>query len=610
MATSTQKKRAIKYLNRDFNSFKRDLIEHLRVYFPNTVADFNEASVGIMFTELVSFIGDNLSFYLDKKFSESFIDTSVERSNIFKHGKQLGFKAFGKTAATGQVDGYLKVPASASSAQIVPDMRYAGTIKKLSKLKSTSGETYETLVDADFSTIDSTDSRFVQVGDRDSTTNEPKTFVLKKTGIDITAGETKTTTFSVGAYESFKTLTLPDDDVLEVIQVTDSEGNEWYEVDYLAQDTVFTGVSNTGDDADDVPYVLKLKSVPYRFVTEYDVSENRMSLIFGTGDAQEFDGDLIPDLGDLTLPLFGKDAFTDFFLDPQNFLKTRTMGLAPVNTTLTVKYRVGGGLSTNTATNTVDTVANSVFDIGDTTLDSATINDVTNSFSVLNSGPIQGGKDELGIDEIKQLISANFAAQSRAVTAEDFVARALSMPSKFGSVFRANARAGSLNKNSVELMVLSQDSGGNVTVAPDDLKTNLKTYISRFRMLTDGIEILDGEIINIGVRFDVLVNRDFNKSEVVATCLDSLKDYFDIEKWQINQPINKTDIIALLASIPGVLSVIDLSINNRVGTFENRTYSTTTHNIKENTQNGIIYCKENAIFEIKYLDKDIQGSAK
>lgn len=609
MATNTTKKRAIRYLNRDFDSFKKDLVEHLRIYFPDTIQDFNESSVGMMITELVSFVGDNMSFYLDKRFNETFIETATEKKNIFRHAKQLGFKPSGKAAATGLIDGFLVVPASASSGETIPDMRYAGIIKRGAQAKSNAGELYETLVDADFSSIDVSNSNLVQVANRDADEN-PTTFALRKVGIDLKAGETKTTTFAVGSYEAFRKLTIAEDDVLEILELTDAEGNEYYEVDFLAQDTIFDGVPNSGEDPSEVPYVLKLRSVPFRFMTEFNIETNRTAIIFGTGDADSFDGELIPDLGDLSLPLFGKDTFTDFFLDPQNFLKTRTLGLAPVNTTLTVKYRVGGGTVTNAGAGEIATVAESTFDIGDSTLDATLIQDVGNSFSVNNPFPIQGGRDELNTEEIRALISAHFASQGRMVNAEDFVARSLSMPSRFGSVFRANARVSALNKNAVELIVLSRNATGQVTEAPGDLKTNLKKYLARFRMLTDAIEILDGEIINAAINFEILTNPDFNKSDVVVNCLETLKEFFDVEVWQINQPINITNIFTKLAAVAGVLSITKIEVSNRVGNYDDRSYSSTSHNIKENTKNGIIYSKENAIFEVKFPNKDITGVAK
>jgi hypothetical protein len=342
LATNTVKKRNIKYLNRDFSSFKTSFIEHLKIYFPDTYNDFNESSVGMMLTELAAYFGDNISFYLDKRFNESFTETAFEGKNILKHAKQLGFKSFGKTAAQGVVDCFIKVPSLVANGKPGPDMRYAGKIKKGAKLKNKVGKTYETLVDLDFSKVNINDSRYVQVGERDPQTNKPRNFVLKVVGVDIKAGETTTATFSAGNYKRFAKFTLSDDDVLEILKIMDSEGNRWYEVDFLAQDTLFDSNTNTGSDATDVPYVLKLRSVPFRFISEYDFSSGKTSFTFGSGDAQSFDGELIPDLGELSLPTFGKETFTDFSIDPQNFLKTRTLGLAPVNTTLTVTYRVGG----------------------------------------------------------------------------------------------------------------------------------------------------------------------------------------------------------------------------------------------------------------------------
>lgn len=610
MTTNSVKKRQIKYLAKDFEGFKRDLIEHLRVYFPEDFQDFNESSIGMIQTEIAAFVGDNLSYYLDRKFDESFIETAKRRESIFKHAKQLGFKPFGKAAAVGDVEGFLKVPAARLNEEIIPDMRFAGVIKRGAKLKSKSGITYETLEDADFSEVDISDNSLVAVGDRNPTTNEPLNFVLKKVGVKVKAGETKTASFSVGSYEAFREIELGDEDVLEVLKVTDSDGNEWFEVDFLAQDTIFSGVPNTSSDSEDVPFILKLRPVPYRFISDFNVATSKTKLTFGSGDAQFFDGELIPDLGELALPLYGKDTFTDFFLDPQNFLKTRTLGLAPVNTNITVSYRVGGGADTNAGTGEINSVASKTFDIGDSSLNANKIKEVGNSFEVINTSPVQGGRDELSVEEVRHLIPAFFASQGRMVSAQDFVARALSMPSKFGSVFRASSRVNPLNKEAVELIVLSRDSNGFVTVAPADLKENLKKYLSRFRMVTDGIEILDGEVIDLALNFDLLVEPEFNKQEVIANCIDSLKEFFDVVKWQINQPVNLTRVRSLLSNVPGVLSIVDLQFLNRVGNFDDRSYSSTVYNIRENTQNGIIYCKENAIFQVKYPNKDIVGTAK
>lgn len=610
--TTTTKERNVKRLSRDFESLKCDLIEHIKVYFPETYSDFNESSVGMMLVEMLAFVGDSFSFYLDKQFQESFIESAKQTKNILRHARQLGFKTslFGKSSSQGKIDCYIRIPATTLNQKIEPNMSFAGKILRGSKLIGNNGIIYEILEDVDFSNIDVNDSNFVAVAETDSTTKQPTSFALKKTNIDIKAGQTKTTTFSVGGYQSFLTLELPDEDVLEIIDIKDNQGNLWYEVDFLAQDTIFDSLVNTATDSSDVPRILHLRSAPYRFITDYNIETNKTSLIFGTGDAQKFDGELIPNLGDLSLPLLGKDNFTDFFVDPQNFLKTRTLGIAPTNTILTVRYRVGGGLETNSGVGEIVTVSDATYQVADSSLSQATINDVKNSFSVLNPNSIQGGRDELSIDEIRHLIPASFASQSRIVTAEDYITRTLSIPTKFGSIFRAGVKAGGINKSSVELTILSRNSSGYAVTASVTLKENLKKYLSRFRMLTDSIEILDGDVINLEVNFGILCRPDYNRSEVLGNCILTLKDFFDITKWQMGQPIIKSQILRLLYDVAGVITVYDLIFKNLVGTVNGLSYSDTRFDLQNNTKNDIIYCPTNSIMEIKYQNRDIKGVSK
>jgi hypothetical protein len=472
------------------------------------------------------------------------------------------------------------------------------------------GFSYETQEDADFSTVNILSSSLVSVSQRDPKTNQPINYNIELQNIPVIAGQTKTTTVNVGSYEAFYSINLPDNDVIEVLNITDSEGNIWYEVDFLAQDTVFDVQPNTGQDASEVPYVLILRAVPFRFITEFDFSTGITSITFGSGDAQSFDGDLIPDLGDLSLPTFGKSTFTDFTLNPQNFLRTSTLGLTPVNTTLTISYRVGGGILTNAGVGQVNTIGDKTFEIGDSTLNTSTVRDVGNSFSVTNSQAIQGGNDEIDVDTLKQLIPAIYASQSRVVTAPDYIARTLSMPAKFGSVFRGNVQLNPLNQNSLELIVLSIDQNGYLTVAPPTLKQNLQTYLSRFRMMSDAIELLDGQIINLGFNFGVLTNPDYNKNEVLSNCITQLIDFFDTNNFSMNQPINISDIYVVIKDVPGVVSITNLNFVNLTGISNGRQYSTTPFNVAANTNNGLIYCNSNSMFEIKYKNVDIKGVAK
>lgn len=268
------------------------------------------------------------------------------------------------------------------------------------------------------------------------------------------------------------------------------------------------------------------------------------------------------------------------------------------------------GLDTNAGTGEIDSVADKIFEVSDSSLDSATVRDAGNSFSVLNTQPVTGGNDALDVEEIRQLIPTLFASQGRLVNPPDFIVRTLSMPAKYGSIFRANAKLNPLNKNSVELIILALDANGYVILAQNQLKQNLKTYLARFRMMTDAIEIMDGQIINLGLDFSVLTNPDYNKNEVLANCIDSLQDFFNTKNFQLNQPINFTDIHVLLSEIPGVISIIDLKFTNKIGIIDGLQYSNTTYNVSQNIKNGILYCQDNAIFEIKYKNKDIRGIAK
>ena len=610
--TTTTKERNIKHLSRDYESIKRDLIEHIKIHFPDSYNDFNESSIGLMLVELMAFTSDNFHFYLDKQFQETFTETAAQPKNILRHARQLGFKTtlMGKSAAQGQTDCFLKVPSITTNEKIQADMRFAGKVLRGSKLLGNNGVLYEILEDCDFSTIDLNDPLFATVAETNSTTKQPTSFALKKTGIDIKAGQTKTTTFSVGGHQAFLSLTISDEDVLEIIDVKDNEGNLWYEVDFLAQDTVFDSLVNSATDSTSVPYVLHLRSVPFRFITEYSTETKKTSMIFGTGDAQKFDGELIPNLGDLSLPLLGKDNFTDFSIDPQNFLETRNLGVAPTNTTLTVRYRIGGGLNTNIGTGQISTTSEVLFQVSDSSLTQAIVNEAKNSFSVLNPKPIQGGRDELTTEEVRHLIPSVFASQSRVVTAEDYIARTLSLPTKFGSIFRAGVKSGDINKSSVELTIVSRNNSCNVTTASATLKDNLRKYLSRFRMLTDSIEILDGDIVNVGIELSILCRPDFNKTEVLGNCILALKEFFDITKWQMGQPIIKAQILRLLYDVAGVITVFDMNVINLVGTVDGSSYSTTTFNIEANQRNDIVYCPTNSIMEIKYPLKNIRVSAR
>lgn len=599
--------KSIKYLNKDFDSLKRDLIEYTKSHHSGVFQSFNESSPGMALLELNAYVGDVLSYYIDQSFNELKQETARQEKNVVSFAKSLGYKPKGNRAARGTAHFMIEVPSTTNNiGEVVPDEIYSPILKKGAKIAGPNSTTFETLDNISFSSSferDVTGSRF------DSTTGLPTHFALRKS-VSIVAGETTQDTVVVGAFEQFKTIELSTQNVLEIISVTDSDGNEWVEVDYLAQNTVFDNDRNTGTDSSEVPFVLRYVSVPRRFIVDRDPVTNKTSIIFGSGNGLSFDDELIPNLADLALPLAGRNTFTSYSLDPQNFIKTRSLGLSPFNTTLTINYRTGGGLATNVPPGSIKNVSEAAFDFSSTTLNPSKKSSVEGSIEVINLDRTDGGGPPETISEIKANSAAYFATQNRTVTAEDYIARTLSIPEKFGKPDKVFVKKSNTNSLAIDLHVLSRDSNNHLITASANLKNNIKTYLEPHRMLTDGVNILDAKIINLKVSFGVVTGAKFNRSEILAKCLSEIKFYFDTNTQQIGQPVILSDLSANLQSILGVISVYEIKFSNAIGSIGGLEYSTTRFDVRAHTNNNIIYCPDDAIFEIKYPNVDIVGVAK
>jgi len=601
------KEKTIKYLNRDFSTFKRDLMKFTDAHFTGSFQDFNESSPGMALLELNAYVGDVLSFYMDQQFSELKQETARQEKNVVSFAKSLGYRPKGNRAARGKVHFIIEVPATTDDlGNTVPDDSFSPILRKGSKAGGPNGTTFETLDNVVFS---ASIGREVTGSQFDASTGLPTHFALRKP-VDVIAGETKTDTVSVGDFEQFKTVELSNENVIEVISVVDSDGNDWTEVDYLAQDTVFDSDVNTDEDNFEVPYVLKLLTVPRRFITDRDPTTKKTSLVFGSGDGVNFDDQLIPNLGDYALPLAGRKTFTAFELDPQNFLKTRSLGLSPFNTTLTIKYRVGGGPDTNVPPGSIRNVENALISFNATNLNVQKKSATEGSIECINMKSTQGGAPPESISEIKANGAAFFAAQNRVVTKDDFVARVLTIPEKFGRPEKVFVKRNNTNALAIDMHVLSKDPNGHLTTATSTLKKNIKKYISQYRMMTDGINILDAKIINLKMDFGIVVSPKFNRSEVLTKCLDVAIDYFDVDEQQIGQPIVISDLSSELQSVLGVISVYEIKFSTTMGTHDGFSYSSTRFDVTSQTMNNIIYCPDDAIFEIKFPRRDIVGVAK
>lgn len=612
------KEKTIKYLGRDFQSSKRDLMEFTKAHHSGVFQDFNESSPGMALLELTAYIGDVLSFYQDMQFEELKQESARQIENVTSFAKRLGYRPSGKRAARGIVSIFCEVPAATVNGARVPDESYSPIMHASSKLQGPNGVVFETLNDIQFSasapTENTSSPRMVTGSQYDSTTGLPTHFALRK-DVEVIAAETATDVVTIGAFEQFKTVELAKEDVVEVLSVNDTDGNEWYQVDYLPQETVFDASVNDGADASVVPYVLKLRAVPRRFVVDRDPLTNKTSLIFGSGDGVNFDDELIPNVADFALPISGRTNFTTFSLDPQNFLKTRTLGLSPYNTTLSIDYRVGGGSQTNVPPGSIKSVNTALLDFIVTGLNPGKRSDVVGSIECLNVKKSEGGAPEETISEIKANSPAFFAAQNRAVTREDYIARVFSMPAKFGKVEKCLVHKDAINALALDIHVLSKDENGNLAQATDTLVNNLKRYLTPFRMLTDGVNILRTDIIDLRIDFGVVISAKSNRTEVLAKCLSVLKDHLSVDNLAIGQPIILSDLSSLLQNVLGVVSVYSLKIKNVFGNvdgliYEDNTGRSVRFDTQAWTQNGILYCPQGKIFQIKYPNKDINGESK
>lgn len=605
----------IKYINKDFNEFKASLIDYTKTYFPTTYNDFSPASPGMMFIEMASYVGDVLSFYLDNQVQENYLQFARQSNNLFELAYMFGYKPNVTGVAITTIDFYQKVPSIISGSTYIPDFTYTLFINKNSTVTSTSGTSFLINDSIDFSVSSSGD--FTEVTVYEISGGNPTYFLLKKSRKAISSN-INSKTFSFGSPVKFSTVELNTSNLVKILDCVDSDGNVWYEVDYLGQEMIYDSIKNTNvNDPNlsqynrDAPYLLKLKKIQRRFTTRFKNS-NTLQIQFGAGASNDIDENIIPNPDNVGLGLpFEQDKLTTAY-SPSNFLYTGTYGIAPSNTTLTFRYLTGGGVASNVGANTLTKLNGNVTFLN-SNLNSVTANNIFASLAVTNPLAANGGGDGDTIEEIRQNSSANFASQLRNVTQDDYLVRTLSMPAKYGVVSKAyieptkmqNTSAGESNAI-LDLYVLTFDINSKLNTATSALKQNMITYLSQYRMINDSINIKDGFIVNIGVNFDIIILPNYNSNDILTRCITALQTYFSIDNWQINQPIILREIYILLDKIEGVQTVKSIDISNKVGV--SLGYSQWAYDISGATKNNTIYPSlDPMIFEVKFPSTDIQG---
>ncbi len=608
----------IKYLNKDFASLKADLIEYARAYYPTVYNDFTQASPGSMFIDMASYVGDVLSFYLDNQLQETFLQYAKQKGNLFTLAYMLGYRPKVTSAAIVNLDVYQQVPAvSLGGGNVAPDFSYAMTIEQGMQVKSNvnSSVVFYTPQKINFAASSSMDPTNVEVYTINGS-NVPTSYLLKKT-VQALSGQVKTQTFNFSSPQRFATVNLTDSSIITILDAKDSDGNTWYEVPYLAQDYILKPVENTAVNypslyqfQNQVPYMIQKLSVPRRFTSRFK-SDGSLEIEFGPGINSVADTAVLPNPNNVSVGLTGGGLSTlSSSFDPTNFVTTQTYGLAPKNTSISFQYLVGGGASSNALSNQLTQIVSYTVS-GNTTYQ--------NTIVVNNPDPASGGGDGDTVDELRMNIAAEFPTQYRAVTQEDYLARTLSMPSQYGKISKAyitkddatfsNYMQGDISQKDqvlVSLYVLGLDANNNLADPSPALLQNLQTYLSDYRMMTDAINIKPAYVINIGCDFDIIIRPNYTSQDVVARCILTLKDFFNINNWQINQPIILGDIYSLLDVVEGVQTVKDVRIVNKTG--EINGYSKYSYDISAGSLNGVVYPSlDPSIFEVKYPNTDIQG---
>ena len=641
----------INYLNRDFASLRQQLIDFTKQYYPQSYKDFSESSPGQIFIEQAAYVGDVLSYYTDQQFFESFLQFAQDRRNIINGAKFLGYKPKVSSASSTIIDIFQLLPATRSNDNVYsPDERYCLILKPFTQLTSVSGVNFIIEESIDFSQDTKFSPREITVYSRDNT-GAPQFYLVKKSAKGY-SGTIVVKQFSVTEQVPFYSIKLDETNVLKIISVIDSNNINYYEVDYLAQDTIPIEIDNVplnnqtlSQYRSETPKVLKYLRTEKRFVTTVD-ENNQTTIQFGANNENYDNTVIIPNPSNIGVSLSNLKNL-NISLDNTNVLKANSYGVSPSNTTLTVTYIVGGGLNSNVNSGEINSIL-AVSYLNDVTslTDSEVIllNTIKNSLRVNNVESSTGGNGAESNEEIRQNAILNFSTQNRMVTEDDFLLRVYALPPQLGNIAKAYIQSnltrevqynglitGVLNtqNNSTidltplnpldrrkflqsnnpftnNLYLLGYDANKNLTQINPATLQNLIAYLQNYKILTDKINIVDGYIINIGVQFKITVFKGFNKAEVLNNCIQSVKSFFAIDNWSFNQPINLSQINFEIMQNEGVQSVSDIMIKNL--TIDDGNYSPVAYDINIATQNNIVYPpKDPAIFEVKYMDSDIKG---
>jgi len=595
-----QKISPVKYTSRDYNSIRQDLLQFAKRYYPESFQDFNESSFGSLMIDTVAYVGDILSFYLDYQTNESLLNTAIEYNNVVRLSRQLGYKYQGKPTSSGIVTIYCIIPAN--SVGLGPDSSYLPILKKNTQIKSKNGVSFLLEEDVRF---DNPNNEIVAARINQST-GTPTSYAVKAYG-KVISGILSEETPTIGDFERFKKVVLGSRNISEILSVVDLEGNEYFEVDYLSQNIIFKDVTNRGVDRDLTPAIMKPFIVPRRFTVEQ--TYGRTTLQFGFGSDSELADPSIAEPSNVVLKKHGKEYISDFTFDPSKLLSTDKFGVAPANTRIVVKYRTNNSRNVNASAGSVTIVSNPIIEFNNPQdLNKATIKTIKNSIECFNEEPITGDTSPVTSEELKIKTKDNYATQNRAVTTQDYKSVIYSLPQKYGSIKRCQiVRDTDSFKRNLNVYLLSEDENGFLATSSQTLKNNLKVWLGHMKMVNDTVDLIDGKIINIGIKFKIVADKEANRFELLDTCTEALKQKF-LEPLDMGEPLYLTEIYATLNRVRGVVDTEDVHLVVKRGP----NYSSTSYSIEggKSSNGRQINAPLNAAFEIKFPNQDIKGIIK
>jgi len=591
----------IDYTSRDYSSIREDLIGYAKRYYPDTFKDFSEASFGALMLDTVAYVGDIMSFYLDYQVNESFLDTASEYDNVLRLSEQMGYKYVGSNSTTGMVSVYAVVPANSTG--LGPDTSYMPILKRNSVLGG-SGGSFILLEDMRFDDP----SNDVVASNIDDATGNPTNYAIKATG-QVISGRFGTTTQTVGAFERFKTITLGNPNIVEIISVFDSEGHEYFEVEYLTQDVVYKSVPNRDENTrDNAPALIRPFIATRRFTTKK--TANTIQMQFGFGSDTEVATPGLAEPSNVVLQRAAKGYVTDAIFDPSDLIGSDKLGIGPANTTLTITYRLNTSNSANAAIGAVNQITTPIVEFNDPSIanDSAA-RTVVRSLECFNEEPIVGSVRIPTIEEVRTQALNIFPAQSRAVTSTDYEAMVYAMPGHLGAVKRCRVlRDQDSIKRNLNVYVISEDAQGKLVQSNSALKENLKIHLNRYRMINDTVDILDAKIVNVGIEFEVVASEEINKFEVLDNATTALVAAFGTKTMFIGERFYITDVFTALNKVRGVADTAKVKLVSKRGT----NYSSSTLSIDQfmSLDGRYLSVPDNVILEIKFPKIDIKGTVR